>query len=504
MASNQGKRGASERPSGEKKPFTQRPLLYVFSLLILIIIVVTFVGGPIASGTAGGRGKIVFGTYDGEEIAYAQGNYFARQYQTIAQQEQASGDDTDLRTQLRNIWRRAYNQTIFHVAIMNQAEESGITVADSQVDRQIAQQPQFQENGSFSSERYQQTSSQEKFALRNYIQESLIHDRFIRDKLSAMRTSGDEVSFVQSMASPERRFNVVAFTFADYPAEEVRAYGRENAELFREINISRITIQSSQDEAERIREQLENRTSSFEELARAHSADQFADDGGEAGWTYYYQLQREFEDSAPLERLFEADADSVTDVLETRNGWVIFRINEPAIPTDFDTQDGVQTVRTYMNSFERGRIEDYLLARAEEFSSAANNQDFAAAAQEYGVEPSETPYFPINYGNLPFFTRVSSAGEELQNAAFRQDFLVSAFSVGEGELTEPYVLRDSVVVMELLDERDAAEDSTAFLESYYGTLVQQFQASQLERSLIDQDKLEDNFSETFARYIIGQ
>ncbi len=504
MASNQGKGGAPEKSRRERKPFTQRPLLYIFSLLILIVIVVTFVGGPIASGTATQRGKIVFGTYAGEEIAYAQGNYFARQYQSIAQQEQASGESDDIRSQLRRIWRRAYNQTVFHTAIMQEAEESGITIADSQVDRQIAQHPQFQEAGSFSPEAYRNASSQEKFALRQFLRESLIHEQFIDDKLNGMRTAQEEINFVKGMASPERRFNVVSFTFDDYPAEEVRAYGEENAQLFQEINISRITIDSGRQEAERIREQIADRTASFEELARTHSVDRYAEDGGEVGSAYFYELEREFEDNAPLDELFNAEADTVTDVLETRNAWVIFRVNEPAIPTDLETEEGRQVVRSYMESFERGRIEDYLMTRAEEFRATAAETGFASAADVAGVEVSETPFFPINYGNLPFFTRVSSQGGELENAAFRQDLLISAFSVDQGEVTEPYVLRDSVVLMELAEEREPAEDALSFLDDFYGSLVQQFQASQLERSLIDQDKLEDNFSQTFSRYIIGE
>ncbi|MFW5729603.1 MAG: peptidyl-prolyl cis-trans isomerase, partial [Spirochaetota bacterium] len=404
----------------------------------------------------------------------------------------------------RRIWRQAYNQTVFHVAIMQEAEESGISVAESQVDRQIAQHPQFQEAGSFSPEAYRNASSQEKFALRQFLRESLIHEQLIDDKLNGMRTAPEEIAFVKAMASPERKFDVARFTFDDYPAEEVRAYGEENAQLFQEIDISRITIDSRRQEAERILEQIENRTAGFEELAQAHSVDRYAEDGGEVGSAYFYELEREFEDREPLESVFQASAGTVTEVLETRNAWVIFRVNEPAVPVDLESEEGLQVVRTYMESFERGRIEDYLITQAEEFRTTAAEDGFAAAADAAGVEPSETPFFPINYGNLPFFTRVSSQGGELENAAFREDLLMSAFSIDEGEITEPYVLRDSVVLLHLVEEREPAEDGVAYLDDYYDSLVQQFQASQLERSIIDQDKLEDNFTQTFSRYVLGQ
>ena len=52
-----------------KKPASTRwkhPFLYIFSFLILIIIVVTFIGGPLLSGS-GGRSSIVFGSWGGED-----------------------------------------------------------------------------------------------------------------------------------------------------------------------------------------------------------------------------------------------------------------------------------------------------------------------------------------------------------------------------------------------------------------------------------------------------
>ena len=73
------KQGATVSESMEKRR-QLHPALYIFSILVLIVVVVTFVASPVAR-TAGGTNHIVFGTWDGREIAWNQGNYAeARMY----------------------------------------------------------------------------------------------------------------------------------------------------------------------------------------------------------------------------------------------------------------------------------------------------------------------------------------------------------------------------------------------------------------------------------------
>jgi parvulin-like peptidyl-prolyl isomerase len=474
-------------------------------VIVLVIIVVTFVGAPLVTQTAGRSRRIVFGTYRGEEIAYTPGNYFARQYQAIAQRMRDQGEDSNLQNQLRNVWRQAFNQTLFHTAIMQEAEASDITVSEARIDREIAQQPRFQENGRFSPERYRNTSSQERFNLRQYLREQVIHQKYLDDKLQLMKTSPDTVQFVKSMASPERQFRFVAFDYADYPDEEVVDYARENPDLFRRINLSVITITGSESEAEGIREQIVNRTNTFEELARAHSADQFADTGGDMGWQYFYELRPDFEDPEQLEQVFSLSQGEISPVLEARNGWIIYRVDEPSQAIDLENEDAVADVRSYLNSFERGRIEDYMAERAATFREAAQAATFADAAASQELSVRQTNYFPINYGNVPVFGRVSAQDSEiLSRAAFRESFFVTAFSLEENEVSEPITLRNALVVMQLTDEREASEDSVAFLDSYYPFLVQQYQSQELQRTLLDPRYYEDNFAQTFARIIRGR
>jgi parvulin-like peptidyl-prolyl isomerase len=498
------KKDVNQNQQTERKPSTAktRPALYIFSVVILVIVVVTFVGAPVVSGTAS-QSSLAFGSYGNREITYAPGNYFARQYEAIAAQYDRNAGSDNLEDELRLLWRQAFNQTMLHAAIMREAQASGLSVSESAVDEMLAQDPRFQVDGAFSPERYRQTSSQERFSLRNYYRETLVHQKYLDDMLTGGQFSQGEIAFLKSMGGPERQFQGAALAFSDFPASEVVAYGEENRDLFRRANLSVITVRD-QDEAERIRRQIEDRTSSFEELARAHSADRFAEQGGDAGWVYVYQLSRDFEEEAAVEEILSLETGEVSPVLETINGWVIYRLDDGPLEIDFETQEGVTTVRQYMNAFERGVIEDFLLAEMQSLRENAGTETFASAAEGIGAEVFTTDFFPVNYGNLPYYPQVSSPDTEvLDDAAFRQSFLEEAFSIDEGDLSEPVVLRDSVVVLQLLEEREAEEDSMDFLDSFYPFLLQQFHSEDLQRRIIDPDLVEDNFNQAFNRYILG-
>ncbi len=498
------KKDVSQNQQTERKPPTARtrPGLYIFSVIILVIVVVTFVGAPVISGTAG-QGAATFGRYGNREIAHAPGNYFARQYEAIAAQYDREDRPDNLEAELRLLWRQAFNRTMLHAAIMREAQASGLSVSESAVDEMLAQDPRFQVDGQFSPERYRQTPSQERFSLRNYYRETLIHQKYLDDMLTAGRFSQEEISFLKTMGSPERQFRGAALSFSDYPDSEVVAYGEANRALFRRANLSVITIRT-EDEAQRIRQQIEDRGSSFEELARAHSADRFSEQGGDAGWVYAYQLARDFEDEETVEQILSLDTGEVSPVLEAINGWVIYRLDDGPLQIDLEAQEGVTAVRQYMNAFERGVIEDYLLEEMESIREETNTEQFSARAEEIGAEVFTTDFFPVNYGNLPYFPQISSPDTDiLDDASFRESFLEEAFSIAEGETSEAVVLRDSVVVLQLLEERQAEPDSMGFLDSFYPFLLQQFHSEDLQRRIIDPDLVEDNFNQAFNRYVLG-
>lgn len=481
---------------------TQRRWIYIISVIVLVIIVVTFVGGPALSGFVS-SGRLVFGEYNGTEIEYIVGNYFQRTFQNLADRAQES--ETQLTSaQARQVWRRAFESTVLHIALLQTAEASELDVTDEAVDEQIASWPQFQENGRFSNDRYQAFSGQQRSSLREYLHQVLVSQQVQLDMVSTSTPSAAETEFFASLASPERQFQFVAFAFAEFPESEVISYLEENAERFRRANLSRITITSSEAEAEQIRQQAADRIASFEDLASAHSTDQQAEDGGDLGWVYYHELEPDFEDLDLIDTVFSLDVGSISPVLETAFGWAIYRLDEGPVDADPTDEELIVDARSYLTTFERGLLEDYMQSQADAFRETAIADGFDAAAASIDQTPQLTSYFPINYGNFPYLGQVTApSATSLSNAAYDEEFFVDAFSLADGDVSEPIVLRDRVLVMELEDEREASDESTDTLQTIFPFYLQQIASNEIQRAVIDQDLLTDRFNQTYNRQILG-
>ncbi len=500
----QARKGDVRPETAIEKRRETHPWLYAFSVALLVVIVVTFLGSPIASRLAG-ESQIVFGTYEGEDIAYAAGNYLARQKDIIAQQvREQSGEDTSIEAQAYTVWRRAFEETVRHTAILLATERSGVWISENKLDDTIIQFGPYMEDGEFSEERYRNTSNLERVATRKYFREQILHGQYLQDQIASQRQSQSETDFVESMMSPERSFHFASLSFSDFPQEEVLEFANTNTELFKRIKLSRILVKSSQNEALEIRKKLLQQISSFEELAKAHSKDTYAEKGGDMGWRYYYDLEGDFHSSESLQAVFALKEGELSDVIEGSFGWMIFRCDAEAIAPQFADQETLDQVRDYMMRYERGRVEDYFWTTAEGFQTSAQEKGFFQACEAMKIMPHETPRFPINYLGVFFTKPVRSTTDEpnLSSASYNQDFFEQAFALGEDEISDPIILDDQIIVLKLKEERPAPEDESNLRKSYYQALVAQSIENDLQAELMDSDKLVDNFTEVFYRYFI--
>ncbi|MDA3948651.1 MAG: SurA N-terminal domain-containing protein, partial [Spirochaeta sp.] len=365
---------AESRDTEKKKPrtpFTRNTWLYIGSVVILIIVVVTFIGAPVISSATGST-RPVFGNYAGEEILYQQGNFFARQYEVIAQSLRDAGDGTNLELQLRLAWREAFNRTVLHKAVLNTAEQAGVTVTEARVDEMIAQDPRFQQNGRFDADAFRAASSQERFALRRFHRENAAFDRVITDALTGTKFSNAERDFVGAMTGPQRSFDVVRFPFTDFPDQQVSAFVIEQPDLFTTMDLAVVTL-AEETEADRIRTEALEPGNPFGNLARTYSRDLYADQDGQIGEAYGYELQQELTDPDDLSALLALDTGEISEPIETTSGWSIYQaVQDPQLPTA-DDEELLSEARSYLQTYEQGRIQDFVRAEAELFSAAARD-----------------------------------------------------------------------------------------------------------------------------------
>ena len=497
--------GKDKEQKGKESARSRRmsPWMYLFSVSILVIIVVTFIGGPLLTGTGGGGG-ISFGSFAGDEIRYIPGNYLSRQKDAIAERVSDSGTNTNLEWVAYQVWRGAFQNTVIHTAILEQAEKSGLSIAEETIDQALTSYGGYIENGEFSASRYRETPNAEKASIRKYYREEIIHNQYMQDILSAVKVSDATMEFIKGMAGPERSFFYLRIGFEAFPAELVGSYALENADLFRKINVSRITVKSSEENAQSVLQQVSADPALFEEVARTQSKDAYAEAGGYIGNQYFFSLSAELESEEEAAAIFALSADGISSILSTPFGWVIYKINEAAVPVDPADEEDVATVRSYMERFERGTIEDYLIAEGESLKNELANEGLANVDVP-AWESGQTASFPINYGNVEFLKPVQDTASSgaLESAAFNESLLTSLFSLEPETVSEPQILGDQVYLFEVNEIIPTDPDTLETVGLYYSYLIQQYAESDLRTAILSSDRLEDNFDAVFTKYFLS-
>lgn len=476
-------------------------VIYIGSVVILVIIVVAFVLSPIAGGLAAG-GDIVFGAYNGEEIVWSTGGFFEQRYQAIASAAAAQSRDEDTFSQMsiaRTALRTAFDEAVARTALLQIAERSGVRVSEARIDELMAANPRFMEDGVFSVERYRATGNAERFSLRRLERELAITSAVPGDVTSGTRAGEAEARFVAAMAGPERSFELVRFEFADFPAEQQRAFALDNPHLFATLDLS-VATAATQEAARELRDDLIADREGWDRIVTERSRDTAASEAGALGELLGHQVERILIDPSDLTKLLALAADELSQVIESTSGWSVYRLNGQVRP--FDVADDLAPVAEYMNIFEQGQIQDFAFAQAEAFGIAARDRGFLTAAAAIGEPVIETPFFPINYGNFPIYTRVESPDvDDLADAAFREEFFRGAFSLGEGQIGTPIVLRQSVVVPRLREERDALEPLVDRITGSYPFLLRELLQQELTGAYVDRSLLDDRFDERFPRWL---
>lgn len=510
MSSRDQNRFKAKRKAEEAKTTTaekrrRHPLIYAFSVAILVIVIITFIGGPLL-GRLGEGGAIVFGRYGKKDIEFVPGNYLSRQRDYLYDQLGTSASSESYEWQAYRVWKGAYDNTVLHTAILLDGGSAGLHVSDNRIDEMLLTSGPYMVDGAFNEERYKNTPSSERFRYRGLYREELLHQQYLQDIFRNGVTSSKEAVFLKGMASEERSFEYVLFSYSDFPDEQVAEYGEEYRHLFRKIKLSRITIKSSLAETQAIRRQITDNAATFEDQAKNYSNDAFSEKGGDMGWRTYHSLSADFTDAGNLDSLFGLPQDDISQIYDTSFGWIFFKIDSPSVDADLSDIETLESVRSYMTRFERGKIEDYIISIAEEFKSSAQESGFQDAASANSFAVYNTESFPINYGNTFFMGEIKSTDEtqDLSGAVNNEAFFLELFSIEEGQVSNPLILNDTVGVFSMLEARAVSEEDLSFLEDYYPYIVQQYNEQDFQNFVFVSDMLEDNFTKVFSEIFLTQ
>ncbi len=501
---------ANENVEILEKKKRNNPIMWVISVIILIVIVVTFIGAPLTSGGAS-RGSIVFGSYDGEDITYYEGSFFSDQVAGIAEQYRDSMNDSNAMFIQYQVWRAAFDNTVFRTASIKEMKNSGALVSSGAVDENIVLYGPYMENGEFSENLYAQSSNTEKKYIRQRFEEDLYYSRFVSD-LNSTKMSNNESDFFKDLAIAEKKYRFVTFPYTSFPEDKIAEYGSKNADLFRSIVISRITINSDKKAAEQIMTKLEENPAMFTELAKTQSSDPYADKGGEMGKRYYYELKNVLNNEDVLDKIFNLKKGEISGIIESDENWVIYRCDKTPEYADLSLSSELNNVKNYMERYEKGVIEDYLVEMADNFVEFAASEGFTMAAQDSSLTVHESDFFPIIYGNpsvsyygqdFPIYTQPSSDNTILSSASNNEFFLKSINNLGLNDISGALILDDNVLVMQLIEEKQKGSEELNSIPELVGFAAQNWLNSQYQKDILESDKFKDNFSEVFSRLFVS-
>jgi hypothetical protein len=515
MASKETKQSVREEnpDKGEwMRRFKANPFVFIGTIIVLIIVIVAFVVAPAIVPEAGSsRVDLTFGYYNKVPIAYVPGNYLATVQANYARYIQGSINESNYQTMSQMLWRQAFEDTVIHVAILQAMDQAGYIAPEVLVDREVAQLPQFQENGRFSTARYRSLSATDRIALWKEVRESLTKNRYLED-LFSLRLPSAEAGFVRAMTARTRSFGMASFSLDSYPDGEIVAYTRAEPDLFRTIHLSRITIASGEREARQVLESVQNGTQTFEEAARTQSQDSYAERGGDMGIQMAYELVSEVPDSAERASVIATAAGEYSPLVKVPSGWAFFRADQEPRAVDTEDPASIAKIRSYMRNFERGRMEDWLFARARLLIDAVAEDGFDAAVEASGALRHDFGPLPLNYGGVVItdssqgrnlFPALSAEQiSELVPAESNENFWRAAFFTPLETPSEPLVVGDTVLVLYPREEIIRDEADSEGIATFYATWVSSGAEKSLRSYFMNNDKLEDKFFETYVRYLL--
>jgi len=498
-----------EKDTGDSeiiKKFKQNPGVYIGSVVVLVLVVVTFVGGDFLSG---GRryvrksSDLTFGYYDKVPITWVPGNILSQYYETTFNNFRAQGYDPNDRWVNYYVWKQAYDRSVIHTAIINMLKKSGYTVSEKAVNKVVLQLPQFQDNGRFSIVLYNRMSDSSRIALWHKTQEDIAMNVFFSDYFSLIIPES-EAKFIANMSSPKRTLDFVSFNVDDYPDSEYLAYARENSSLFDSIQLSKITISSSEREAKKILASIKDGTTTFEDAAKAQSKDSYADRGGDMGVKFCYELDNEISKPEDREAIYNLGRGELSGVISANDSWVFFRAESELTKADFDDYSVMERVRSYVKGYERGRMEDWTVGQANEFIAESKEAGFANAARWKNLSRKNLGPLPLNYGGVDIFTTLDSftdsglSADDLKALSQNEIFWKRTFTTPVNTPCEPFVQGSNVFVFIPTEETIAEESLIDEIASNYKNQFVQYTSDQsLQKYFMNNGKLTDHFDDIY-------
>ena len=391
---------------------------------ILTVVLLAFLATIIFSWGMGGfknrrssAEQGIIGIVNGQKIQYQQ-FAMALEEQLAAHKEQ-TGQEAIEEFQVKMIRDRVWDELVRDILLAQEVKKRNIQIAPDEIVFYMRNSPpdfirsneQFQTDGEFDMAKYQDALSNPAYydawiPLENYYRSVLPLQKLQQWVVSTARISDGEA--LETLKRENERVNVryiavkpsdISLEKIDITDSEIENYYKENKDAYiepekRSIHYISFDLKPSADDTARIREDISfilddiQNGADFEEMAREHSQDGSAENGGDLGFFGRGSMVKPFEDAA-----FSARIGDVVGPVETQFGLhlikVIARKREKG-----ETQVHAQHI---LLKYEMGPdTREQLWDDAQYFYETLEEEDFdqfQAVAEQEGYKVEVTPAF---------------------------------------------------------------------------------------------------------------
>lgn len=475
---------------------------FIVFILAVICFVVFGVGTEIIAAVTGAGKPTSFGKYDGKDIELVPGSDFANAVQNYSNYFQQQGQNLDENAYFY-IYSYAFNSAVQSTAYKEAVKKSGYAPSEKAVSRELV--PYFSNNGKFDPALFAQYPESDKNAMKKEIRGILTYQRFSDDifgsnnDMFGAKASTKEEEFVEKIASTKRGFEIAYFDKNAYPDSEVLSFANENKDKFTKYSLSVIST-DDESEAKKIHNQLLNNEITFEDAISEYSKKYYSNSEGKITNDYAYQLSSNLENKDDFSKISSLKKDEISEPLKMNNGFAIFKATGDSTPADFTSETTLNDVKSYIRSNESGRIEDYFMAKANDFVKAANAENFDEKAKELGVETAAASPFPLNYGELSFADKITSDDiPALSGAGTNENLLEKAFALKENEISAPIVNGNYIVVLKLANTENVELSDEE--QEHIASSLKEYDQTSAQTAILTSDKVQNNVAQTYFNSI---
>lgn len=441
------------------------PVLYWGTVVTLVLIVITFVIGPVfGSGYAKSisLGKAAGKTiYFDENFGYAWESYERNLAAAYGVDLQNAPDY--MRSQLRvSAFQGAFFMTAYENFIESILDKSGIVATSQKAEHLIARSILAQADPVAQKESlkaYKELSDKQRQTQIDGVKKEYLSMTFREDLALIPEIRDFETSFLNEKAFPQKRaLRYLQIDEESLPDSYFIEYASQSDKinLFTQLSLRKILV-STETEMEFLLDEIEKDPEGFSRLAEDSTIDT---DGGKETTLYFYELLNQFgtENETEFLKLTALKTGELSEVIKTEYGYLLFQVTKESVPADLENDEIVTEIRDYIAYNDSDAAAAFVTDLTSAAADAAAAEGLTQAAETLGLTVLTTRPFAVNVNGLAEIGRIQNEdGEDVLNSVYGDEsFFKAVFTAETNKVAETVYTDAGNIIYEVSEIEEAA------------------------------------------------